>query len=122
MAAQLKIRASLILIAIGLAATVAPGCGDSGYEDCVSNCEAQYACLELGDPGNTCKDGCERAEESSDDHGCDGEWADYQECLAGTDGCDPIACPTEINEWQSCEYDFCRDNPNEPDCMMDSAS
>lgn len=119
MAAQSKVRASLILIAVGLAATVALGC-DSGYEDCVSNCEAQHACSDIEATASACTASCETAEERADELGCDGEWADYQECVAEGDPCDPAACSGERNDYSECGQDYCRDNPGEPSCAVDS--
>jgi hypothetical protein len=121
MVARTALRFSCILLVASLA-TIGAGCGDSGYDDCVSNCESQYDCAGVPDQDNACAQGCEQQEEQADDHDCDGEWSDAQACMQDIDGCDFSVCQAEFTDWQECEMSYCSNNPNDPECHMDSAS
>ena len=116
----LGFSATLLIAAL---ATVAAGCGgNSGYDDCLVNCEAQYDCYDIPKTDDICASTCEQQEESADEHDCESEWEDAQACMLEVDSCDYTACQTELMDWSNCEMSYCSDNPNDPDCHMDSAS
>ncbi|RLB45040.1 MAG: hypothetical protein DRI90_28870 [Deltaproteobacteria bacterium] len=122
MTAPSTLRFSVTLLIAALA-TVGAGCdGNSGYEDCVSSCEAQLDCAGAPEQTDICAESCELQEERADDHDCEGEWEDAQACMRDAENCDWSECQDEMMDFSNCEMSYCSDNPNDPDCGMDSAS